>query len=281
MKYLAALIAILSLFLFISPVLADDPPGLVVDITIIGDNPATGVQIEGDSPLTGVLIDGDSPTTLVDIDGLNSTLYINGHDINQTVGAAISGGIQQATPNSQYSQASTGVLPPLGLIPAVNAVAPGKYTQSVIGGMGYLGPTTNENPFVYKGAGCGMWGVSDGYPDLWSRRQMVGVTVDLTVQREKLEQTQMALVKVIGELKNNSTSFEAVNSQLGTSLDTLSGVVTDLAVIEEENLQFRENTVKQFDNLYMVIIILSICVIVGFIAIAIFLGILLKSRKFN
>jgi hypothetical protein len=220
-----------------------------------------------------------NPDAYVNLIGENGDVWINGIPFEETIANAAIGAVQQATPNSVWSGGSTGTLPPLGLIKAVNDVAPGKYTQPVVGGWGYLGPKTNENPYVYKGAGCGMWGISDGYPDLWTRRQMVGVTVDLTVQREKLEQTQMALVRVIGELKEGSNSVDSINTRLTNSLDTLSGIVTDLSVLEEENLQFREQTTKKINDMNNILMFVIICVIVGFIAVSIGLFIILKSRK--
>jgi hypothetical protein len=280
MRFLGIIIAAVLFSISISPVLAADPPGLITTIEITGDNPLTGVQINGNDPTTGVFIDGDYSDTLVDIDGTNPDVYINGVNI-ESLATDTGAVVQQATPNSTWSGASTGTLPPLGLIPEVNAVAPGKYMNPVVGGMGYIGPKTNESPYVYKGSGCGMWGVSDGYPDLWGRRQMVGVTVDLTIQREKLAQTQAALVRAIGEIQTNNASIGTVNTQLSESLDTLSGIVTDLAVIEEENLQFREQTAQKINDMNNTLMLVIILVIVGFVAVAVGLCIILKSRKFN
>jgi hypothetical protein len=280
MKYIAILLTIALSFIFITPVFAADPPGLITTVEITGNNPLTGVQINGDNPGTGVFIDGQNPTTLVDIDGQNSILYINGHDINQTVGQAINGAVQSATPNSQWSGGSTGMLPPLANIqPELEVLAPGKYTQGRPGWLGYFSPKSNESPYVYKGSGCGMWGISDGYPDLWGRRQIAGIAPEFYLQKEKLNQTQIALVKVIGELKSGNDSIDSINTRLSANLDTLSGNVTDLSVIEEENLQYRIQTTKQIDNLYTIIIVMASCCIVVCIAIAIGFGILLKSRK--
>jgi hypothetical protein len=241
MRFLVILTAILFVFIA-SPVWADGDPGIVAEVNIIGVNPDAYVNLYGDNP----------------------DVYINGKDIDQTIGQAVSGAVQQSVPNA---------------IPEINAIAPGKYTQPVIGGMGYIGPITNESPFVYKGSGCGMWGVSDGYPDLWGRRQMVGVTVDLTIQREKLAQTQTALVKVIGEIQNNNASIGTVNTQLSESLDTLSGVVTDLAVIEEENLQFRERTLNKINDMNNTLIIIMVCCSVGFFVTMVGFLVVFKRKK--
>jgi hypothetical protein len=256
MRFLVILTAILFVFIA-SPVWADGDPGIVAEVNIIGVNPDAYVNLYGDNP----------------------DVYINGKDIDQTIGQAVSGAVQQSVPNGVWGNGNTGMLPPLAAIPEINAIAPGKYTQPVIGGMGYIGPITNESPFVYKGSGCGMWGVSDGYPDLWGRRQMVGVTVDLTIQREKLAQTQTALVKVIGEIQNNNASIGTVNTQLSESLDTLSGVVTDLAVIEEENLQFRERTLNKINDMNNTLIIIMVCCSVGFFVTMVGFLVVFKRKK--
>lgn len=259
--------------------MADDP-GLITTIEITGDNPLTGVQINGENPTTGVFIDGNNPTTLVDIDGTGSTLYINGHDINQTISSAVSGAVQQATPNSQWSSASTGTLPPLAIVPEINTLAPGKYNNAVAGNEGYFSIKTNMDPFVYKGAGCGVWGISEGYPDLWSRRQLAGITIDYTIQKERLAQTQVALVKAIGEIQNNSASTESINARLSDSLDNLSAVTTDLSVMEQEGLIYRAQIAKQFDDVNLKFNILLIaCGLI--LALSVLFGIILfsKSRK--
>jgi hypothetical protein len=256
-KYLLVFVMLLVFILIPSITLADS--GVVVDVTVIGDGTDASVNLIGDG----------------------SDVWINGAPLGGIISSAVSGAVQSATPNSMWSGASTGTLPPLGLIPEVNAIAPGKYMNPVVGGMGYIGPKTNESPYVYKGSGCGMWGVSDGYPDLWGRRQMVGVTVDLTIQREKLAQTQEALVRAIGEIQTNNASIGTVNTQLSENLDTLSGIVTDLAVIEEENLQFREQTAKKINDMNNTLTFTMICVAVGFLVVLVGFVVLSKRKKLN
>lgn len=257
MRYLMLLGVVISTLLMVSPVLADGDPGIVAEVNIVGVNPDAYVNLYGPNP----------------------DVFINGVDIDQTVSQAIGGAVQSATPNSVYVDRSPGVLPPLGIVPEINAIAPGKYTQPVAGNAGYFSVQSNLNPFVYKGAGCGVWGVSEGYPDLWSRRQLAGITIDYTIQKERLAQTQVALVKAIGEVQKNNASIETVGVQLNESLDNLKAVTTDLSVAEQEAVMYRQQVSKQFNDMSNQFLLLSILSAIGFVFLAVLVIVLFISKK--
>lgn len=243
--------------LFPSIVSADGDPGIVATVNVVGVNPDAYVNLYGPNP----------------------DVFINGVDIDQTVSQAIGGAVQSATPNSVYADRSPGVLPPLGIVPEINAIAPGKYAQPVMGNVGYFSVQSNLNPFVYKGAGCGVWGVSEGYPDLWSRRQLAGITIDYTIQKERLAQTQVALVKAIGEVQKNNASIETVGVQLNESLDNLKAVTTDLSVAEQEAVMYRQQVSKQFNDMSNQFFLLSILSAIGFVFLAVLVIVLFISKK--
>jgi hypothetical protein len=157
MKYfLIVLMVVISLLTFSNPVSAD---GLDVIIDIWGDNPDAWIQLFGANP--NVFINGVPLSTIV----------ANG------IGQAVSQAVRQSVPNGTYSGASSP------------------------GWQGYFGVDTNDSVVVienktqgkviysvYKGAGCGgKWGVSDAYPDFWSRRQLLGILPILAVYRNGID----------------------------------------------------------------------------------------------
>jgi hypothetical protein len=254
MRYLIILMALLLSVLLISPVLADDPPQIVAEVNIIGDNPQAYVNLYGD----------------------NGKVWVDGVPLEGIINSAMSGAVQNATPNSQWSDRNAGTLPPLSVIPEINTLAPGKYTQAVPANRGYYGVLTNQSPFVYKGAGCGMWGVSEGYPDLWGRRQIAGITIDYTIQKERLAQTQVALVKAIGELNDSKASVASVKGQLTDSIDNLKGITTDLSVMEAEGNAYRtqvDNKLKDLDGKFSLLLVGIIAFAVSFIVMVVIIAI--------
>jgi hypothetical protein len=190
-----AVILISSLFLSI-PVLADDPPpGITANVNIVGNNPDVGVNIYGNNP--GVWING------APLPGI----------ISSATSAATSAAIAGSTPNGGYSGASTGTLPPLGNSPALAGLnTGGQYNNPLPGWRGYFCPTSNNDPAVYHGSGCGgKWGVADGWPDYWSRRQIAGLAPEFYAEKEKMNTAINALAKIIGEIGKYNVLFGISN----------------------------------------------------------------------
>lgn len=225
------LLLVISLF---SPLLftgstahADDPPGFNTNIDLFGNNPNLWTNLYGNNP--NVWINGEH------LGSLSNTITNNvlGHTGN-------------GNPNSNYSGASTGLLPPLGNIAGVAAVAPDQYDTPYIGWQGYFCPHDNTDPSVYTGSGCGgTWGVCDGYPDMWARRQIAGIAPEFAIQKAKLDTVIEALAKVITVTENNNHELngDGVVADIKDQIADLVDLRLNVSVLEEE--QNRLNTVIQ------------------------------------
>lgn len=214
------LIILLVSFAAVIPAWADDPPGITTTVNITGTNPDAHVNLYGDNP--DVWINGN---------GLGALSYYGGYFGGA---AAASMASQFNSPNNQYSQSSTGFLP-LPTITADGKVAQvgSAGTQWVEGWKGYFCPDSNEDIRVYKGAGCGgTWGVCDGYPDLWVRRQIAGLAPEFRQQQAKLDTSIVAISRLIMETKQNGTDLQLTNAALEQNLGQLAEVSVQLAILE-------------------------------------------------
>jgi len=169
----------------------------------------------------------------VDINASNANVWINGADL----GAMGAGAVQGSIPNSGYSQVGTGYLPPLSSYGVVAEVAPdGKYDGWLIGWRGYFSPETNIDEAVYKGSGCGgTWGVCDGYPDMWTRRQIAGLAPQFVALYEKMETIIAAVAKVIDVTNNNHAQLNGNGTvaELKLQLSQLADVSVGLTQLEQ------------------------------------------------
>jgi hypothetical protein len=176
--------------------------------------------------------DGDVDV-VVDINASNANVWINGVDWGSMGAAAVQGSIS----NGNYSQVGTGYLPPLSNYGVVAEVAPeGKYDGWLIGWRGYFSPETNVDEAVYKGSGCGgTWGVCDGYPDMWTRRQIAGLAPHFVAMYEKMETVIATLAKVIQVTEDNHAQLNGNGgvAELKLQLSQLADVSVGLAQLEQ------------------------------------------------
>jgi len=250
MKILGIILAVVVLTMCTAPVFADDP-GIVVEVNVVGDYPDAYVNLYGNDP----------------------DVFVNGQGLDKLAaeagaGAGASAAMTFGTPNGQWSSASTGMLPPLATLePELNQIAPGKYSQPLVGWIGYFCPTTNLVPSVYKGAGCGgAWGVADGYPDLWTRRQIAGLAPKFYLQQEKLNMSMVALSKLIAENGGQNTEMLKLASQIQEQVDEITVTNLSVSVLEEENNVLHKELNKQLDQFNQ--ILLALCVVVFFLVVS-------------
>lgn len=215
---------------------------LVVPLLLI---PSVAYADDGDGGIdVDISIFGEPVNLSLNVPGSNTNVGINGTDLGSIGAKALQGSI----PNSSYNQVGTGYLPPLNRYGVVAAVAPeGKYDQPLIGWRGYFSPDTNVDESVYKGSGCGgTWGVCDGYPDMWTRRQIAGLAPLFVAQYEKMETVIAALAKVIQVTNNNQTQLNGNGgvAELKLQLSQLADVSHDLSVLAQRQAAL-EATVQQ------------------------------------
>jgi len=275
MKHLLKIgLPLLMVASLISPVLftgstahADDPPGFNTTVDLYGNNPNLWTNLYGNNP--NVWINGEH------LGSLSNTITNN-----------ILGHVGNGNPNSTYSSASTGFLPPLGNVAGVAAAAPGQYDNSYIGWQGYFCPHDNTDPSVYKGSGCGgVWGVCDGYPDMWARRQIAGIAPEFAIQKAKLDTVINALAKVITVTENNNHELNGngVVADIKNQIADLVDIRLNVSVLEEE--QNRLNTVIQkqqaeYDQKLATITAIFSAVFVCLIAVLVLIGLYIwRLRK--
>jgi hypothetical protein len=225
---------------------------------------------------TNVVIGITTPGTAnvgVGIDANAANVWINGYGLDELAGwagyqagaqagaAAGSAAFQNSASNSQYSGVGTGLLPPLSNIPAVAEVAPdGKYDSWTLGWQGFFCPHTNLDPMVYQGSGCGgIWGVCDGSPDMWTRRQIAGLAPEFVVQKEKLNTVIDALAKVImvTETNNHALNGNGGVAALKAQLAQLEDVSLGLSVLEQEHAILETSVQKQKDDFNRKLVIIA------------------------
>lgn len=199
----------------------------------------------GDGGTIDVDVTGDYLDVGVGVYGSNNSIWIDGIGDLGSIGARA---VQGSIPNSGYSQVGTGYLPPLSSYGVVAEVAPdGKYDGWLVGWRGYFSPDNNVDDAVYKGSGCGgTWGVCDGYPDMWTRRQIAGLAPEFVALYEKMETVIAALAKVIQVTNNNHAELNGNGSvaELKLQLSQLADVSHDLSVLAQRQAAL-EATVQQ------------------------------------
>ena len=191
-----------------------------------------------------------------DIFASNANVWINGQNLNDyqmgvqssihNLNNSIHNGVNNGVPNGQYSGASTGTLPVPGNWGTVagDDVTP----PQLIGWLGYFSPDSNEDPRVYKGSGCGgTWGVCDGWPDMWARRQIAGIADEYAWQREQLDTVINALSKVIliTEDHNSSLNGNGGLSDVRNQLLLLEDVSLGLSILQQEHAALEATVQKQ------------------------------------
>jgi hypothetical protein len=257
MRSIGIILGAVVFLMCLTPALADDPPpGIVATVNIIGQNPDAYVNLYGD----------------------NGRAWINGVPLDGIISSAVSGAVQQATPNSQWSGGTTGVLPPLANVqPQLQQVAPDKYIYWTPGWLGYFGVSSNQNEYVYKGAGCGVWGVSDGYPDLWGRRQIAGLAPEFYLQKEKLNSTMQAVVKIIQENEKSTASYQGLSEQFKSYMVQTSDISLELAVAQAENTNLHKQLDKSIENINN--ILLWFAVAIGILLCAVVLLVIMRVKR--
>ena len=155
-----------------------DDPGMVVIVNALGNH----IDLQ------------------VNVAATSANLWINGIPWEAVVSSAISQAVSMSAPNSQWA------------------------TTDVTGWDGYYGITSNDVTItvnfddgrpsktfkIYRGAGCGNWGVNDGYPDSWGRRQILALAVRDAIreyQIEYLQRDQAEKAKIIASLSDNITEM--------------------------------------------------------------------------
>jgi hypothetical protein len=226
-------------------------PMLLIPSAVYADDGDMNVDIGITTPGTanvGVGIDANEANVWINGYGLDSLAAGMGYQAGAVAGSAA---FQHSASNSQFSQVGTGLLPPLSSIPAVAEVAPdGKYDAWTPGWQGYFCPHTNLDPMVYHGSGCGgTWGVCDGYPDMWCRRQLAGLAPEFVVQKEKLNTVIEALAKVITVTEANNHALNGNGAAvLKAQLAQLEDVSLGLSVLEQEHAILETSVQKQQDD---------------------------------
>ena len=256
MHKILLVVGLLCCFSFIPSLVNADDPGVVVDVTVIGDNPDAHVNLIGENP----------------------DVWINGANINDTISSAVNGAVQGATPNSVWSSTSTGLLPPLANIqPQLQQIAPDKYVYWTPGWLGYFGVNSNVSEYVYKGAGCGVWGVSDGYPDLWGRRQIAGLAPEFYLQKEKLNSTMQAVVKIIQENEKTNTSYQGLSEQMKSYMDQMADTNLELSVAQAENTNLHKQLDRAIENINMILVWFAVAI--GFLIGAVILLVVMRVKR--
>jgi hypothetical protein len=227
---------------------------VVMSILLI---PATAYAGDGDANVGISITTPGTANVGVGIDANSANVWINGQGLADLAGqmgyqagaAAGSAAFQNSASNSQYSSVGTGMLPPLNTNPAVAEVdRDGKYSNPTIGWQGFFCPHTNLDPMVYSGSGCGgTWGVCDGYPDMWMRRQIAGLAPEFVVQKEKLNTVIEALAKVITvtESNNHELNGDGKVAAIKEQLRQLDDVSLELSVLEQEHIALARVVQKQ------------------------------------
>jgi len=239
-------------------------PTLLIPSTVYADDEggSMNVDISIRTPGTAnVGIDIDASTANINIEGAN--LF----DLAAWAGyqggtAAASAAVQNSVPNSQYSGVSTGYLPPLSSNSVVAEVAPpGKYDNWVPGWQGYFCPHTNLDPMVYHGAGCGgKWGVCDGFPDFWARRQIAGLAPEFVAQKEKLNTVIEALAKVIAVTEKYNGVLNGkggISDMMKAQMAQLEDVSLGLSVLEQKQVCLEARVEQQSRDFYRKLLIIS------------------------
>jgi hypothetical protein len=200
-------------------------PMLLIPSAVYADDGDMNVDVGITTP--------DTANVGVDINASDANVWINGVDL----GAMGAGAVQGSTPNSDYSQVGTGNLPPLSNYGEVAEVSPdGKYDGWLIGWRGYFSPETNVDEAVYKGSGCGgTWGVCDGYPDMWTRRQIAGLAPHFVALYEKMNTVIAAVAKIIEVTDSNNAQLNGNGSvaELKLQLSQLADVSADVSRLEQ------------------------------------------------
>jgi hypothetical protein len=231
-----ALVVLVAVFALAIPVSADDPPAITATVNIVGENPDAHVNLFGNNP--DVWINGN---------GLGQLSYYGGY---QGGAAAASAASQFNTVNNQYSTSSTGLLPLPNITSdgrVADAGSPG--TQWVEGWKGYFCPDSNDDIKVYKGGGCGgKWGVCDGYPDMWVRRQIAGLAPEFRQEQAKLQTSIVAISKLIMQTKQNGNNLEMTNAALQQNLEQLGEVSVNLAVLEKRHNELELAVAQQKED---------------------------------
>jgi len=240
---IVGLIAVLALVL---PVYADDPPGIIATVNIVGTNPDAHVNMYGDNP--DVWINGA---------GLDQLSAYFGAQAGAAAGAAAA---SSSAANSVYSGVGTGMLP-LPTITSDGKVAsidsPG--TQWVPGWQGFFCPKTNLDPMVYHGSGCGgTWGVCDGWPDMWARRQIAGLAPEFRQTQNRLDVSYVALSKLIVATQDQDSNIVNINQALQDHLAQLSILSADVAILEKEHQALKVAVLQQKEESDRKTLILSI-----------------------
>ncbi|RPJ63522.1 MAG: hypothetical protein EHM12_02060 [Dehalococcoidia bacterium] len=232
----AVMIGLIAVLAMVMPVCADDTPGITATINIVGENPDTNVNLYGNNP--DVWINGY---------GLGELSYGAGY---QGGASAASNASQYNSVNNQYSSSSTGMLP----IP--NITSDGRVsdinspdTKWVPGWQGYFCPKSNEDITVYKGGGCGgTWGVCDGYPDMWVRRQIAGLAPEFRQQQAKLQTSIVAISRLITETQQHGNDLEFTNAALQQNLEQLAEVSVNLAILEKKHNELEAMVAQQKED---------------------------------
>jgi hypothetical protein len=256
MRKILLVVGLLCCLSFIPSIVNADDPGVVVDVTVIGDNP-------------------DAYLTLI---GQNPDVWIDGVPLGGIISNAVNGAVQSVTPNSTWSSASTGTLPPLANVqPQLQMIAPDKYVYWTPGWLGYFGVSSNLNQYVYKGAGCGVWGVSDGYPDLWGRRQIAGLAPEFYLQKEKLNSTMNAVVKIIQENEKTNSDYQGLSGQMKSYMDQMADTNLELSVAQAENANLHKQLDRSIENINMILVWFAVAI--GLLIGAVILLVIMRVKR--
>lgn len=264
------MIVLIAVFASFLPVYADDPPGIIATVNIVGNNPDANVNLYGNNP----------------------DVWINGYGLDQLAayygaqagGSAGSNAFQNSAANSNYSQVGTGMLP-LPNITSDGHVAsidsPG--TKWVPGWQGFFCPKTNLDPMVYMGSGCGgTWGVCDGTADLWARRQIAGLAPEFRQTQNRLDTSYSALAKLITVSQEHDGSIVNVNQALQDHLAQISVLSSDLAMLEKAHNALRDEVNQQkedSDRKMMILIIIFGAAMLGMAGYLVALTLHYRPRK--
>ena len=164
------------------------------------------------------------------------------------------------------------------IMDAVNLSRPnGTYTgASSPGWQGYFGITSNDdtvviehkNPgkvtyFVYNGAGCGgKWGVSDGYPDMWSRRQLLGLLPILATQQGQIDVIAEGLGKAIVVLENGKEVEVQTPVETYNAKEAVDNLYSNQIIVNE---QLNKLILTHNLSVYVIAVVLGIIVVGLFI----------------
>lgn len=226
-----------------------------------------------DSMNVDIDIWGDNPDTWVDIWGINPDVWINGKHLSNYgkywANYYSSKAMRSSVPNGRYSGASS---------PGWQGYF-GIYSNDVVLVIDHINPG-KVSYSVYQGAGCGgKYGVNDGWPDFWSRRQLLGLLPILESHYRHILSLEKEAEELNTRIKNLETDFDKRITANYSTLEAQSQDMTSLSIVAKEGNSTDVSMRQEIAGLRTGIIILGIVVAMLVLAMIAILFLGLRSRE--